>query len=135
MDGHTTCERAGGTPRVGRCIGRYLTCPRHRTPVAPLACPPGAELSPLCRGPKCLVAWHLDATPGPELVGLSKHPFGADVRHRELYRAAPRRAARAVSRCPGGSLGSAAAPRRDPTPRHAPGRGVSLAGADGGRHA
>src|SRR6267378_622318 len=77
MYGHTTCERAGGTPRVGRCIGKYITCPRHRTSVAPLACPPGAELSPLCRGPKCLVAWHLDATPGPELVGLPAHAFGA----------------------------------------------------------
>src|SRR5438128_12051450 len=82
MDGHTTCERAGGTPRVGRCIGRYITCPRHRTPVAPLACPPGAELSPLCRGPKCFVAGHLDATPCPELVGLPAHAFGAGVRAR-----------------------------------------------------
>src|SRR5438105_481717 len=98
MYGHTTCERAGGTPRVGRGI----TCLRHRTPAAPLSCPPGAELSPLCRGPKCLVDWHLDATPGPELVGLPEHAFSARVRHRGLCRAASRRAARAVSRCSGG---------------------------------
>src|SRR6266849_9302899 len=105
MYGHTTCKRAGGAPRVDRCI----TCPRHRTLAAPLSCPPGAELSPLCRGPKSLVDWHLDATPGPELVGLSEHAFGAGVRHRGLCRATPCRAARAVGRCPGGSLGPAAA--------------------------
>src|SRR6266850_2774120 len=74
MYGHTTCERAGGTPHVGRCI----TYPRHRTPAAPLSCLPGAELSSLCRGPKSLVDRDLDATcvciPWP-LWGW--HPWGA----------------------------------------------------------
>src|SRR6266446_2736453 len=117
MYGYTTCERAGGTPRIGRC----LTCPRHHTPVAPLACPPGAELSPLCRRPKCLVDWHLDATPGPELVGLPAHAFGAGLRHRGRCRATPRVVSGAIGRRPGGPLGPAAAARGDPAPRHAPG--------------
>src|SRR5437879_8840266 len=38
MHGHTTYERAGGTPRVGRGMGRDITCPRHRTPVAQKLC-------------------------------------------------------------------------------------------------
>src|SRR5712692_6619395 len=117
MYGYTRCERAGGTPRVSRC----LTCPRHRTPVAPLACPPGAELSPLCRGPKCLVDGHLDATPGPELVGLPAHAFGAGLRPRGRCRATPRVVSGALGRRPGGPLGPAAAARGDTAPRHAPG--------------
>src|SRR5712664_1969857 len=112
MYGHTTCEIAGGAPRVGRCI----TCPRHRTLTAPLSCPPGAELSPLCRGPKSLVDWHLDATPDPELVGLPEYAFGAGIRARELCRATPRVATRAIGRRPGGPLRPAAVARGDPTP-------------------
>src|SRR5712691_1001198 len=101
-------------------------------PAVDLARPSGPELSPLFRGPMYFVDWDLDATHGPQLVGLSAHAFGSGVRGGGICRANPRLAARAIDRRAGGSLGPASAARGDANPRHAPGPGIGLA-TDRGR--